>query len=75
MNSVEMEVAVPISGKELCKLFQKAGYILVPGGKGSHMKLKKSGCPTVTIPNHKELKKGTEHSLMKILRNEKKGRP
>lgn len=58
---------MPISGKDLCKLFEKAGYKIVPGGKGSHIKLKKAGNPTVIIPNHKELKKGLEHALMKTL--------
>jgi predicted RNA binding protein YcfA (HicA-like mRNA interferase family) len=58
---------VPISGKDMCKLFQKAGYEVVPGGKGSHIKLKKKNCPTVIIPNHKELKKGMEHALRKML--------
>lgn len=51
----------------MSKLFQRAGYEIVPGGKGSHIKLKKKNCPTVIIPNHKELKKGMEHSLRKIL--------
>jgi predicted RNA binding protein YcfA (HicA-like mRNA interferase family) len=58
---------MPISGKDLCKLFLKAGYRLVQGGKGSHMKLKKKNCPTIIIPNHKELKKGLEHALRKQL--------
>jgi predicted RNA binding protein YcfA (HicA-like mRNA interferase family) len=56
-----------ISGKELMKLFLANGYELVGGGKGSHLKLKKKNNPTVIIPNHKELKKGTEHALRKIL--------
>ena len=59
---------MPISGKDLRKLFYDAGYELVNGaGKGSHWKLKKKGHPTVTIPNHKELKKGLKHALRKIL--------
>ena len=58
---------VPISGKDRRKLFYKAGYTLVPGaGKGSHWKLIK-GNDTVIIPNHRELKKGTEHGLRKKL--------
>ncbi len=62
---------MPISGKEMRKLFYKAGYELVPGaGKGSHWKLFK-GNDTVTIPNHKELKKGLEHSLKKKLEENK----
>ena len=49
---------MPISGKDMRKLFYKAGYTLVPGtGKGSHWKLVK-GNDTVIIPNHRELKKG-----------------
>jgi predicted RNA binding protein YcfA (HicA-like mRNA interferase family) len=39
------------------KLFYKAGYELVSGGKGSHWKLVR-GNETVIIPNHRELKKG-----------------
>lgn len=58
---------MPISGKDMCKLFLKAGYEIVPGGKGSHIKLKKKNSPTIIIPNHRELKRGTEHSLRKIL--------
>jgi predicted RNA binding protein YcfA (HicA-like mRNA interferase family) len=59
---------VPISGKDMRKLFYDAGYeLVVGGGKGSHWKLKKKGYPTVIIPNHKELKKGTEHTLRKML--------
>ncbi len=59
---------MPISGKDMCKLFLKAGYEIVPGGgKGSHIKLKKKSCPTVIIPGHRELSTGTEHMLRKIL--------
>ena len=58
---------MPLSGKEMMKLFLAEGYELVSGGKGSHLKLKKKNNPTVIIPNHKELKKGTEYVLKKIL--------
>lgn len=58
---------MPTSGEDMRKLFYKKGYELVKGGgKGSHWKLVK-GNKTVIIPNHKELKKGTEHSLRKRL--------
>lgn len=61
---------MPISGKEMRKLFQKVGYEVVSGaGKGSHWKLKKKGAPTVIIPNHKELATGTEHALKKLLKS------
>ena len=69
--SIIKEIPMPISGKELCKLFQRVGYKLVSGGKGSHMKLKRAGSPTVIILNHRELKKGTEHALRKILESVK----
>lgn len=60
---------MPLSGKEIRKLFLKVGYeIDRRGGKESHWKLKKTGCPTVIIPNHKILKPGTEHSLKKLLK-------
>lgn len=57
---------MPISGKELAKLFQQRGYVLMDGGKGSHMKLRK-GNKTVIIPAHKELKRGLEMALRKQL--------
>ncbi len=60
---------MPISGEEMRKLFYSKGYELVKGGgKGSHWKLKKKGCKTVIVPNHKTLKPGTEHSLRKVLK-------
>ena len=57
---------MPISGKDMRKLFLRAGYVIVPGGKGSHWKLRK-GKKTAIIPEHKELKKGLEHALRKML--------
>ena len=63
---------MPISGKDMRKLFYDAGYELVSGGgKGSHWKLKMKGGPTIIIPNHKELKKGLEHALRKTLEKTK----
>jgi predicted RNA binding protein YcfA (HicA-like mRNA interferase family) len=51
---MQQRVIVPISGKELAKLFKKRGYEEVKGGgKGSHMKLRK-GNKTVIVPGHKE---------------------
>ena len=49
---------MPMSGKEMGKLFQREGFEIIKGqGKGSHIKLRK-GFMTVIVPNHKELKKG-----------------
>lgn len=64
---------MPISGKDMCKLFLREGYEVVDGGKGSHMKLKRKGSPTIIIPNHKELKTGLEHALKKQLAKIKRG--
>lgn len=58
---------MPKSGKEVAKLFEKKGFIKIKGrGKGSHMKYRK-GNKTAIIPDHKELRKGTEHALLKLL--------
>ncbi len=62
---------MPLSGKEMRSLFERAGYVLIAGGgKGSHWKLRK-GNKTVIVPSHKELKKGTEYALKKALKGEK----
>ncbi len=60
---------MPLSGKEMVKLYLKAGWIIVPGqGKGSHVKLKKDGIMAI-VPMHKELSKGTEHVLLKEMKS------
>jgi predicted RNA binding protein YcfA (HicA-like mRNA interferase family) len=43
-----------ISGGQAVKAFVRAGYELVHQ-KGSHMKLRKAGQPTLIIPDHREL--------------------
>lgn len=57
---------MPISGKDLVIVFKKAGWI-EKSQKGSHVKMEKNG-RTVIIPLHKEIKKGTEHSIRKQLK-------
>ncbi|MBF5059754.1 hypothetical protein NEPTK9_001271 [Candidatus Neptunochlamydia vexilliferae] len=62
---------MPYSGKEMLKLFKKKGFEEIKGqGKGSHRKVRK-GNLTITIPFHKELKKGLEKSLLKVLKGVK----
>jgi len=62
---------VPISGKDLAKLFIKNGYEIVKRqGKGSHIKLRKKGRAPVIIPDHKELARGLEKVLKKRLKSE-----
>ena len=57
---------MPISGKELLKEFERAGWTL-KGQKGSHVKMEKDGKIAI-ISMHRELKKGTEHALLKQLK-------
>ena len=57
---------MPISGKEMKKLFERAGWEFVRQ-KGSHAILQKLGNPIAIIPMHKELAKGTEAKLLKQL--------
>ncbi len=50
-----------LSGKDVVKILEKFGFF-VSGQKGSHTKLKRTkgeDSQILTIPNHKELDKGT----------------
>lgn len=59
---------MPLSGKQMLRLFQKAGWKVI-SQKSSHIKVGK-GCLREIIPKHKELKKGLEQDLLKRLRKE-----
>jgi predicted RNA binding protein YcfA (HicA-like mRNA interferase family) len=54
---------MPISGEEMLKRYKRAGWKLDRRGK-NHFIVKKED-KTVSIPNHKELKKGMEKKLLK----------
>ena len=56
---------MPISGKEMLKLFLKHGWKELRR-KGSHVQVGKEG-KLETIPLHKELTKGIENKLKKRL--------
>lgn len=56
---------MPLSGKEMLKLYLKNGWVKV-SQKSSHVKVRK-GNETEIIPMHKELKKGLEQKLLKRL--------
>lgn len=58
---------MPISGKEMLKRFQHAGWIVL-ARRGSHVKVGK-GVLREVIPMHAELKKGLEHKLLKRLQH------
>ena len=62
-------VGMPLSGKEMVRLYEKAGWIYLRQ-KGSHARMVK-GKEHASIPMHKELKIGTEHKLLKPLEGDK----
>lgn len=56
-----------ISGIELIKILQKLGFVVVRQ-RGSHIRLEKNtqnSIIKITVPNHKTLKKGTLHHILK----------
>jgi predicted RNA binding protein YcfA (HicA-like mRNA interferase family) len=54
-----------LSGAEAVKVFEKAGWT-VDRQRGSHVILVKDGHPaTLSVPDHKELAKGTLRSLIR----------
>ena len=58
---------MPMSGKEMARLFLKAGWT-IRHQKGSHLIMVHPCGRHESIPQHKELAKGTEHKLMKTLK-------
>jgi predicted RNA binding protein YcfA (HicA-like mRNA interferase family) len=57
---------MPMSGKKMLKLFEKAGWVTLRQN-GSHVIIGK-GDKRETVPMHPELKKGLEHKLLKRLK-------
>ena len=54
-----------LTGAEAVKVFEKAGWT-VDRQRGSHVVLVKEGHPaTLSVPDHKELAKGTLRSLVR----------
>lgn len=54
-----------LSGKEVAKIFEKAGWEFARQ-RGSHMILVKPGqITTLSVPNHKEVARGTLRSLVR----------
>lgn len=56
----------PLSGRDLIKAFRKIGYV-VDHQTGSHIILRRTEPPhrRLTVPNHKELAKGTLRALIR----------
>jgi len=55
-----------VSGRELAKALAKVGFVL-DRQKGSHMVLRQSVSPfrRITVPDHKEVAKGTLRSILR----------
>ena len=55
-----------VSGRELVRVLEKTGYIM-DRQKGSHMVLRQPEAPfrRVTVPDHKEIAKGTLRSILR----------
>ncbi len=58
---------MPLSGKEMLRLYQKAGWFKVRQS-GSHVRVEKGNLKE-TIPMHRELTKGLESYLLKRLKD------
>jgi predicted RNA binding protein YcfA (HicA-like mRNA interferase family) len=56
------------STREMIKLYNDAGYTQVPGGKGSHVKMKKPNSPNMILPgNARELSPGVAKTALRVL--------
>ena len=54
-----------ISGKEVVRAFERAGWKM-SRREGSHIILTKAGTPvTLSVPDHREVKRGTLRSLVR----------
>jgi predicted RNA binding protein YcfA (HicA-like mRNA interferase family) len=56
---------MPLSGKALVRIFEQQGWVILRR-KGSHVMMGK-GSARASIPQHRELKKGLEQALRKLL--------
>lgn len=59
------------SSKEIRSIIEKHGYFFVRQ-KGSHLVFKNAENKIIVMPNHKVLKIGTAHHILKALKNSKK---
>jgi len=53
-----------LSGKQVIKILQKIGYY-IRDQKGSHIHLRHPIRPPLTIPNHREVARGTLREIIK----------
>lgn len=53
-----------LSGRELVRLLERAGWKNVRQS-GSHVIMRKAGRPSVPVPLHRELKRGTLNGILR----------
>jgi predicted RNA binding protein YcfA (HicA-like mRNA interferase family) len=53
-----------VSAKELVTAFQKRGYY-IRSQQGSHIHLRHPEGPPLTVPNHKEIARGTLRAILR----------
>jgi predicted RNA binding protein YcfA (HicA-like mRNA interferase family) len=53
-----------ISGREAVRTFEKAGFV-VRRQRGSHIIMRKPGASSISVPNHRTVKAGTLHDLIR----------
>ena len=63
-------VKLPISREYWTRQFESIGYEVVPGGKGSHIKLRRPNSPMVMFPDQRELKPSFVSWLNRMLKQE-----
>ena len=58
-----------LSGREVEAIFARFGFARVPGGKGSHIKLRRvladGSRQTLIFPDHKEIDRGTLAAILR----------
>ena len=64
-KQISVHTATP---KDLINLAREQGYEIEPGrGKGSHVVMKKQGCPTITIPGGKHVGRNVARRMLKVI--------
>jgi len=53
-----------VSGQQLVKAFGKTGYY-IRAQQGSHIHLRHPSKPPLTVPNHKEIARGTIRAIIR----------
>lgn len=67
MQGLKYHMGIQISGKQMVNILQQHGFIKI-SQRGSHVKMRKSepsAIISIIVPDHKMLKPGTLHNILK----------